>query len=343
MRRSWRGAVCAAVLVATGLAVDLPAADAAGAAGPRPLALGIYPGGYAGGGSTDPVPDDGAKVVRALDQLHGGPGFLVREYVGYDGTSTDGTDARKYFGYLGHGRKLDLVLGYPGHGTPLAGWETYVRNEVRNAGPHAASISLGVDVNLAAAADPSVVPAVVAGVEAAKDEARRLGLKKLQIGFDEGAFGQAGTAFWQSLATTGGDRFRDSIDYVGLELYPDVFHPSPGDLGAQAVSAIDVVRRQEMPIAGLSDRVAIHVAENGWDTLAPRTEAQQSAALTSELTAINADRGRLNITAYEYFDLRDDKSASANLFDHFGLLNDDYTPKAAFSTYRDLVHRLRRG
>ncbi|MBB4925153.1 hypothetical protein [Kitasatospora kifunensis] len=324
-------------LAVTALTANTPAADAA----PRPLALGIYPGGYAGGGSKDGAPDDGAKVVKALDRLQDGSGFLVREYTGYNGTQTGGADAKQFFGYLGHGRKLDLVLSYPGQNTPLDGWLQYVREEVRVAGPRSASISLGVDVNLLAASDPSMVPGVVAGIEAAKDEARELGLRKLRIGFDEGAFGQADTTFWQSLATTGGTKLRDSIDYVGVELYPDVFRPSPGDLGQQAVSAINVVRTQEMPIAGLGDKVAIHVAENGWDTLAPRTEAQQSAALTSELTAINANRAKLNITSYEYFDLRDDKSNSTNMLDHLGLLNDDYTPKTAFQTYRQLVRQLK--
>lgn len=64
------------------------------------------------------------------------------------------------------------------------------------------------------------------------------------------------------------------------------------------MAAIAIVRQQEMPIAGLSG-----------------------------LTAINANRGRLEVTSHEYFDLRDDKTASTNLFDHFGLLRDDYTPK----------------
>jgi len=329
------------IMVAVSLVVGVLAGGtpAAQAAAP-PLRFGVYPGGYAGGGSTDPKPDVPARITAALNDLRAQPGFLVRGYVGYDGTSTDGTDARSYFPYLGHGRKLDLVLGYPGNSTPLDGWLRYVRNEVRFAGPLAASISLGVDVNISAGKDPSVVPAVVQGVEAAKDEARRLGLRRLLIGFDEVSFGSADAAFWQALAAAGGDRFRDAIDYVGVEVYPDVFWPNPGDLGAQAVAMLDVVRRQEMPIAGLSDRVALHVSENGWDTVGDRTEAQQAAALTAELTAIDANRARLHVTAYEYFDLRDDKTDSANLFDHFGLMRDDYTPKAAFQTYRTLISRL---
>jgi hypothetical protein len=333
MKGTTRAVVGVAALV-LGVLTAGPAHAAA-----RPLELGIYPGGYAGGGSTDGKPDDPVRITKALDHLQAGPGFLVREYVGYDGHTTDGTDSAKYLRYLGGGRRMDLVVEYPGHDTPLDGWLTYVRNEVRFAGPFSASISLGVDVNIAAGEDPSVVPAVVAGIEAAKDEARRLGYQWLQIGFDEVPFGVADTAFWQALATAGGDKLRDAIDFVGVEVYPDVFQPAPGDLGAQAVGLIQIVREQEMPIAGLT--VPIHVSENGWDTVAPRTEQEQAAALTAELTAINNNRARLNITAYEYFDLRDDKTVSDNLFDHFGLLHDDYSPKPAFDTYRHLIRSLR--
>lgn len=336
MRGTWWVAAGVVVLILGVLTASATATEAVA----EPLELGIYTGGYAGGGSLDGAPDDPARVIRALDDLQAGPGFLVREYVGYDGKTTDGTDSAQYLRYLGSGRRMDLVLGYPGQGTPLAGWLRYVRNEVRFAGPFSASISLGVDVNLSAANDPSVLPAVVAGIEAAKDQARRLGYGWLRVGFDEALIGHADTAFWRSLTAAGGDRLRDALDYVGVEVYPDVFRPAPGNLGDHAVAAIALVRQQEMPIAGLPGHVPIRVSENGWDTVGSRTEAQQTDALTSELTAINANRARLGITSYEYFDLRDDKTASTNLFDHFGLLRDDYTPKTAFGVYRHLVHTL---
>jgi hypothetical protein len=44
-------------------------------------------------------------------------------------------------------------------------------------------------------------------------------------------------------------------------------------------------------------------------------------------------RQELNLTHYEYFDLRDTDSASTETF-QFGLLRDDYSPKPAFEVYR---------
>jgi hypothetical protein len=325
-------------LVTLMVAVAAPAAGAVTAV--RPLEFGIYPGGYAGGGSVDPVPDDPVKITHALDGLQAGPGFLVREYIDYDGKATTGDQAAKYVRYLGHGRRFDLVLDYPGDNAPLDGWLEYVRNEVRLAGPFSADISLGVDVNLNASKDPSVVPAVVRGVIAAKDEARRLDYHWLRIGFDEVPFGRPDLPFWQSVARAGGDPLRDSIDYVGVELYPDVFAPAPNDRGAQVTDMLATVREQELPAAGISPRVPIHVSENGWDTVGDRTEATQVDALEAELGAVNANRARFNVTTYEFFDLRDDRTDTANLFDHFGLLHDDYTPKPAFDVYRRLVRSL---
>src|SRR5689334_14406386 len=122
-RRTAIGAVATAVLTLVGLTTQVTAAQAYA----KPLQFGIYPGGYAGGGSTDPTPDDPAKIDAALNRLQARPGFLVRGYVGYNGTSTDGTDAAQYLPFLGHGRRLDLVVGYPGKNAPLDGWLRYVR------------------------------------------------------------------------------------------------------------------------------------------------------------------------------------------------------------------------
>jgi hypothetical protein len=58
------------------------------------------------------------------------------------------------------------------------------------------------------------------------------------------------------------------------------------------------------------------------------------------IRAVRARRAALNIAGYELFDLRDADSSRPNLFCQFGLLRDDYEPKAAFETYRRLVAEL---
>jgi hypothetical protein len=50
----------------------------------------------------------------------------------------------------------------------------------------------------------------------------------------------------------------------------------------------------------------------------------------------------LYITGYIHHTLRDARSVGDGLFDQFGLMTDDYTPKPAFHVYRDLIDALSR-
>jgi hypothetical protein len=326
--------------VAAALTSALLAAPASASTAP-PLTFGIYPGGYAGGGSTDGKPDDPAKIRAAIATLQGHQSqFLIRDYID---CATSFPDPE--FADLGPGRRLDLVLTYNGENP--ADWAACVRQKVLLYGPFAATISVTLEANIQQTPDPGTISALVNGVIAAKKLATTLGYRWLGVGFDEVAFGYfPATAFWQALASTGGPEFARSVDYVGIDTYPDVPFPGvptgPIDLAAFIGTALDTVRNQEMPIAGLGASVPIRVSENGWATSATRTPEQQQQALTTEIDAINADRAQYNVLSYELFALRDDVTGSANIFDQFGIMTDDYTPKPMFSTYRDLVSTLGR-
>jgi hypothetical protein len=330
----WGTVAVAAALTSALLVVPASASEA------PPLTFGIYPGGYAGGGSTNGKPEDLVKIRAALAILQGHASrFLIRDYVDCTTAFPDPELAD-----LGPGRRLDLVINY--NGESPADWQNCVRRDVQRYGPFAATISVTLEANISS--DPNVVPALINGVILAKQRARQLGYRWLGIGFDEVAFGYfASTAFWQNLAKTGGAAFTRSVDYIGVDTYPDVPFPgvpAPGpiDLTAFIATMLDVVRNQEMPIAGLGASVPIRVSENGWATSATRTAAHQQQALTTEINAINADRARYNVASYELFDLRDDVTDSANIFDQFGIMTDDYTPKPMFWTYCQLLASLGR-
>lgn len=327
----WGTVAVAAALTSALIAVPASAAQA------PPLTFGIYPGGYAGGGSTDGKPDDPARIRAAIATLQGDAShFLIRDYVDCTSAFPDPEMAD-----LGPGRRLDLVIDYNGENP--ADWRNCVRRDVLRYGPVAATISVTLEANLQQTPDPATISALVNGVIDGKRLAREVGYRWLGIGFDEVAFGYfASTAFWQDLARTGGTAFARSVDYVGIDTYPDVPFPGvpsgpPVDLAAFVDHALDVVRNQEMPIAGLGAAVPIRVSENGWATSATRTAAQQQQALTTEINAVDADRARYNVASYELFDLRDDVTGSANIFDQFGIMTDDYTPKPMFWAYRHLV------
>ena len=338
-RRFVRWGTVAVAAALTGALLALPAA----ASTPAPLTFGIYPGGYAGGGSTDGKPDDPAKIRAAIATLQGHQSsFLIRDYVDCTTSFPD-----PEMSDLGPGRRLDLVITYNGENP--ADWNNCVRQEVLRYGPFAATISVTLEANIEQTPDPGTISSVVDGVIAAKQQARRLGYRWLGIGFDEVAFGYfPSTVFWQDLAKAGGAAFTHSVDYVGIDTYPDVPFPGvpsgsgPFDFAAFIAKALDTVRNQEMPIAGLGASVPIRVSENGWATSAIRTADQQQQALTTEINAINADRAQYDVASYELFALRDDVTGSTNIFDQFGIMTDDYTPKPMFSTYRDLIAELGR-
>jgi len=56
--------------------------------------------------------------------------------------------------------------------------------------------------------------------------------------------------------------------------------------------------------------------------------------------AVHDFRGTYNVTDYRWFNLRDADTSSPVLFQHFGLLEDDYDRKPAFAAYRSLVREL---
>ena len=331
----WATAAVAAALTSALLTVP---ASASAAAAP-PLTFGIYPGGYAGGGSTDGKPDDPAKIRAAIAILQGHQSrFLIRDYIDCSSSFPD-----PEFTDLGPGRRLDLVITY--NGESPAAWADCVRQKVLRYGPFTATISVTLEANIAQTPDPATIAALVNGVIAAKKRANELDYSWLSIGFDEVAFGYfPATAFWHALASTGGPEFTRSVDYVGIDTYPDVPFPGvpsgPIDLAAFIGKALDTVRNTEMPIAGLGASVPIRVSENGWATSATRTPEQQQQALTTEINAINADRAQYNVLSYELFALRDDVTGSTNIFDQFGIMTDDYSPKPMFCTYRDLIGTL---
>lgn len=325
----------AAAALAAGLSVLAPGAASAATS---PLTFGVYPGGYAGGGSTTGKPDNPAEVRKALAQLQSGhKPFLLRDYIGC-GSAFPDTEMQ----YLAPGRRLDVVLSYSGESLPE--WQTCVENTVHRYAPVADTISVTLEQNVIP--KPNGDEALVQGVIAGKKTADQDGFHRLQIGFDEVAFTQPFTKFWQHLAQLGGTEFSRSVGFVGIDLYPDAGLPGippQSDLAGFVHQTLHNVRTQEMPIAGLGRDVPIRVSENGWAThTAERTPADQARALTTEILAINQDRVTENVASYEMFALRDDVTGSPSPFDNFGVMTDDYTPKPMYWVYRGLVSVLGR-
>jgi hypothetical protein len=245
---------------------------------------------------------------------------------------------------LRRGRALDLVLSFREPSGRLDGWLEFVRQTVRAHGPHLASLQIceepNADLPALDGSTPNVLSALVEGVVAAKQEARALG-HPVAVGFNAvPAFDPADT-FWSDLAARADERFLESLDYVGLDFFPDVFRPVPADRLAEAVTAVlTAFRHTDLPKAGIPDTVPIRICENGWPTGPGRPEQRQATVLETVVRTVAALSADLTIDAYSFFALRDADSGGDSLFHRFGLLYDDYTPKPAFDTYRRLISEL---
>jgi hypothetical protein len=236
----------------------------------------------------------------------------------------------------------------------IPAWISHVREVVRRFGanPRVIALQIANEVNLTFSEDSSdgayegAREALVQGVIAAKDEARRRGLSHLGIGFNWAYRTDPASeeSFWRSLRDRGGQAFVRSTDWIGLDAYPGtVFPPAEGPGGyrdgmVNAMSSLRCFARTP----GIPATVPMKVEENGWPTFPGRSRAMQAEVLLEMVTAVHDFRGTYNVTDYRWFNLRDGDSSSPQAFQHFGLLDSSYAEKPAFAVYRRLVAALHR-
>ena len=339
--------------------------NTASTAAAPPLVFGIYPGGAAGtvGPSGQVIPDVPSKRLAALEELRApGHPFVVHLYASYSGP--EGWSAARQVGqdvaqYTAAGLQVELVLTYrpadDGSASDVTGFAGFARDAVQAFGPNRRVIRLQVtnEANVGGAPDASdghytgAKDALIDGVIAAQAEVRSTPYQQIKVGFNWAySTGRGETAFWRYLGEHGGRAFANAVDWVGLDVYPGTWGPplDPSDLSRGTAAAIDAalgaLRQRYMPLAGLPARIPLQVSENGYPTGPGRTEAMQVTAMRAAIAAVDSARRTYNVTDYRWFDLRDADSASGSFESRYGLLNDDYSPKAAFAAYRDLVANL---
>jgi hypothetical protein len=329
-----------------------------------PLVFGIYPGGAAGtvGSARKPRPEVPEPRRQALRRLRGSGArpFVLHLYESYtrpsDAVAIPPWLASQIADYTANRFQIELVLAYrPANPSgDVAGFTDFVRARVRELAANAGVVhvqvtneaNVGGAPNAADGAYPGARDALVRGVIAAKDEARRAGRAGPQIGFNWAyQRGPAEAAFFSSLRAAGGRAFAEAVDWVGIDAYPGTWGPAlaAGDPASAVrkatLDAIRTLRRTLLPRAGLS-RARLHISESGYPTGPGRSEAMQQTVLRAAVQAVAAARAEYGVTDYRWFDLRDANTADPSFESHYGLTRDDYSPKPAFFTYRDLIARL---
>jgi len=313
------------------------------------LTFGIYPGSAIADVGAPRPPDRPARISQALSQLQGIPGrpFLVRAYDTYTDPGDTGHVSMPqtpagYERYLGDGRALDLVVQYHSRSGDVDGYCAHIEKLIGRHGEHLATLQVGEEANVTGnpsldGAYPRVTDALIAGVRAARDKARRSGHPGLKVGCNSSPLFGPGSGFFADLTRAGGGQFIAGLDYIGLDFFPDVFRPiAPAGLDAAVQALLEAHRGDRLAPAGLG-HLPLVITEHGWPTGPGRPAARQAEVLATVVGVLSRNARALNITGYIHHTLRDAHSAGSGIFSQFGLMTDDYTPKPAFGVYRALI------
>jgi hypothetical protein len=308
------------------------------------------------------LPDDPVRDLAALAELkptrHP---FVVRLTRLFYSGGDAGIAAmrRRALTFARRGYLVEIQVRYhpdSAHDGDVAGFASWVRRAVDVLGAVRGVIALQVtnEVNFPLSADSSdgayknARDALVRGVIAAKAEARHKRFRRLTIGFNWFYTNAPPSEqqLWSYLGRAGGPTFAQSVDWVGLDIYPGTFFPpvdTPGGERDAIVNALSALRNCYLPRAGIGASTPIHVEENGWPTDPPlRTYAQQVSVMQTMVRSFDDYRGTYDVSDYRWFNLRDADSSSLNFQQQYGLLDSSYRPKPAFAAYRRLVAQLSR-
>jgi hypothetical protein len=330
-------------------------------AGPA-LRVGITPrvqAGQVGPVPAPAVPEDPVKTLTALGRLRPPDGpFVVRlnRFFWSDGEAAFKQFLAEATRYTNAGYLVELQVRYHPSSAQegdIPAWTAWVRQVVDRFGtnPGVVGLQIANEVNFGFSPDSSdgsfkgAKDALIAGVLAAKDEARRAGMGQLTVGFNWAYRGDPGNeqSFWDYLRDHGGKAFVAALDWVGLDAYPGTFFPpaeqSVDDYRDGMVNGMSAFRCF-LRAAGITDTMPIHLEENGWPTYGTRREDMQAQVADRMIRAASDFRGTYNVSDYRWFNLRDGDTGDPTIGQHYGLMHSDYTEKSAFATVAALFHEL---
>ena len=321
-----------------------------------PFTFGIYPGGAAGGASGS-VPDNVSKDLAGVKQLDSsGAPFLIHLYAEYYGPGSYtaaqevGSEVQTF---ARAGFNVELVLCYrPADKVPatdVPGFVTWAQTTLGSLGKYLSDLQVTNEANVSGSASsndgayPGAEGALIRGVEGAKSYIAAHALP-IKVGFNWSYTpAVSSNTFWSYMASSGGATFEKDVDWVGIDVYPGTWQALPAGFSfASGVSqvmtqAIASTRNTYMRLAGLPATVPIQIAETGYPTGPNRTYAMEQTAVQSEVAAVLSARTTYNVSAMQFFDLRDAITNTTLFANQYGLMTDQWVPKPAFTTYEQLI------
>jgi hypothetical protein len=327
--------------------------------------MGIDPGlaGSAGGAQLPTKPDDPVRDLAAVRALRPAGRIVVvrlNRLFWADGEPAirHFADEADRYGRAGFGVEIQ-VRYHPASGEAgdIAGWTRYVRHVVdvlgRRRGVVAMTITNEVNLNFSPntsdGAYSGARDALIAGIEAARAQADRDGLRRLRFGFTYAYRMPQDTDFFSYLGSHGGTAFRRALSFIGLDFYPGSVYPpamAPGEtFRSDLAQAAGVLRGCFAPLAGIGRSVPIWITETGVPSGGSGGETGQAAGLRELITAASELSGTFGITDLRWFNLRDSVTGSPEdavgpAFASDGLLRDDYSAKPSFAAFRSMIATL---
>jgi hypothetical protein len=317
------------------------------------MKFGLYIGSVAGTdkGLAVGKADDPTAIRKILNDLQGnGHPLVIRGYVHYLGDGKTGSEGpENIIQYATANRKIDLVLCYRAPRYNAVDWTRAISDIIKKYGVHLCSLQITEEPNLKTSYSgdgsfENVDKALHDGVVFAKETIRHLSYP-IQVGFNTILSFNPADTFWKTVGSDEYQHFRESVDYVGLDFFPDVFRPVsdegfPDNLKNLVKQVLIGFRNTVSNTGKIPTSIPIFITENGSSTGGGKTYQRQVTILETIVRAIDDIKAEVNVGRYELFSLRDADSSNDNLFYQFGIVKDDYTPKPAYNKFRDLIREL---
>jgi hypothetical protein len=137
---------------------------------------------------------------------------------------------------------------------------------------------------------------------------------------------------------------------VGIDLYPGTYIPgslpAPGSghltttAAADVAGAVDNLRTNLMPLAGLGSNVPIGISEIGWATSPPARPLSEQAELVKAFAAGACSvAARDNLQFVQWYKLADTVLPTKASPLAMGLMSAALTPNPGFAAYQAVIHQ----
>ena len=293
-------------------------------------------------------PDQPDHVNQALDLLQGAKHLVVRTYLRYTGKEGEADGSRlptaaDLARYACNGRKLDLVLSNWDCTGNMKQWSRFIESAIDRFGGFSQYLQICEEPNSFEYPGDGrfehSVDGVITGVLTARAKIAERGLP-VKVGFNAVPSHSEDDRFWSQLARKVDDSFLKSLDYVGLNIYPDVAEPVRGKVEDTVEQILVYFRDTTLANARIPASVPIRICEDGWPTGPMRYYTRQADVLEQTIRKIHELGGRININGFGLYCLRDADTANPAYSGQFGIMRDDYSPKPAFEIYRHLIEEF---